>query len=147
MVLMSGNFMYALLQAVGNAQNTESWQEISDATATINDAKIEQAVYSACNHQLTLDEAAVHNYCYPNGGTTPRKFTNASSQTKLQTYTNKYNEDSTVFQTYQSQADAAVQAAQTQSGQDGQNLANQAQLGQTMTSVLSTLASILQQHY
>jgi DNA replication protein DnaD len=135
------NFLYALLQAVGTDQTTLSWQQIADANATINDANIEQKIYSACNAKLTSDANAINNYVHNND------MSKQSNQAQLQVYNNQYQKDSTIAQTYQSQADGAVQSAQSQSGQDGQNLANKAQLAQTMTSILSTLSSVLMQHY
>jgi hypothetical protein len=147
------NFLYALLQAVGTDQTTLSWQQIADANATINDANIEQKIYSACNYVLSHDASIINKFVH--GGVTRNghnfgggaDLSKGSEQSKLQVYNNQYQKDSTIAQTYQSQADGAVQSAQSQSGQDGQNLANKAQLAQTMTSILSTLSSVLMQHY
>lgn len=133
------NFMYALLNAVKNDQDSLASQQMMDSNTTNLNVSIEMAVYNWTSKQLSKDASAIAAYA--------KSHSNATNTAKMQSLNTQYQKDSTLGQTSQSQADTSVQGSQTQTGQDGQNLANKAQLAQTMTSVLSTLASMLMQKY
>jgi hypothetical protein len=141
------NFMYALLQAVGKDQETLGTQQLADAMMTNNDVSIEFMVYSwsrkTLNNDMYLLQTYMKKYSPKQGDLNYR----ASYVQHVTMLNQEYQRDSTNAQAGQTQMDTQVQACQTQTGQDGQNLSTKAQLAQTMTSVLSTLASVLMQRY
>ncbi len=136
------SFLYALLAAEQKDQNTMSYQQITDAITTQNNASMEEAIYQQSNAQLKTDASAVSKFINSH-----QSMSTSADTATLQQLNVKYQSDSTQCQTYQNTADSTVQASQTQVGQDGQNLANKAQLVQTMLSISSTMSSLLMQHY
>lgn len=141
------NFMFALLNAVANDQDSLSWQEVTDAKTTTNNTNIEDAIYQFTRDQLKTDASNLNNYINQHTKTLNGTQVNQKVLQRINELNTTYQKDSTNAQSIQNQADSMVQGSQTQAGQDGQNLSTKAQLAQTMTSILSTLASILMQRY
>lgn len=133
------NFLYAMLNAVNNDQQTMQWQEIADSQTTTANAQLEEQYYSQWDLVLKNDAIAISQEA--------PKATTPGGQAQMTALQSKYQSDSTTAQTQQNECDGATQASQQMVGQDGSNLQNQAQLASTLNSVASNMASLLGHAY
>lgn len=127
------NFMYALMKAVGNDQDSMSLMQVTDAKTTMNAVNLEQMLYTQWNKVLQNDALAIQ-------GVDP-KSDNASSI--IQQLQSQYNVDSSKAQTEESQQDGATQSAQGQTSTDASNLQMKAQMVQGVNSIQSALTNML----
>lgn len=134
------NFMFALLNAVNNDQNTEQWLQISDSNVTSQDAALEQDCYTSWNAALQRVSSEVQAQA-ANGGTS------SNANPALTEAQSIYQTDSTLAQTNETCMDGATQSAQQAVGQDGTNLQNQAQLAQTLNSIGQQMSGMISHAY
>lgn len=130
------NFLFAFLAAENKDQNTLNFQQIADANSTSMDANIESQVYQAENSLLQTAAAAVSAAAT---GSDPSNDVPAANSI--------YQTDSAAAQGVESVQNNMTQTQQQASGQDSTNLQNLTQLTSTLTSVLSTIASLVGHAY
>lgn len=135
-----GNAIESLVEALGKAQSTESFQEIQDAKSTEFMASQEANIYNYWNvftyngvtgGELGYDAAQV-KYWADKGKT--------DKENEWQT---QYNKDATEASANSNQADGAVQSAQSQTSADGTNLQTMAGYAQSVMQVMNTLTNLL----
>lgn len=133
------NFMFALLNAVNNDQNTMQWLQIADSQTTANDANIESNCYKAWNGVLSYMGKAVEYAA--------QKATKTSAKNTLTEYQQQYQIDSSMSQSNETSMNGATQSAQQAVGQDGTNLQNQAQLAATLNSIGQQMSGMISHAY
>ena len=136
----SRNFLFAFLAAENKDQNTLNYQQIADANSTSMDANIESQVYQAENILLNTDAQAVAKAA--SGGGPTKNPTN-----DIPVANSQFQSDSANAQGIESVQNNITQTQQQASGQDSTNLQNLTQLTSTLTSVLSTIASLVGHAY
>ncbi len=128
------NFQFALLDATIRSQDALSSKQASDSQSGILDNDLLVDEYNDATVVLQADTANVQAQ------------TNNSSNDQTSANT-QYQNDSSVAQTGESNANTAVQQQQTQSSQDGTNLSNLVSLSSTLITIGNYVAGLINTAY
>lgn len=132
----SVSFMYALMKAIANDDQTEGLMEVSDGKVTERFAQQELDIYHAYNLILKSDEESVSTWA-------GKDQSDKNNQSQLSAAQTKFQGDSTEASAEENDADQALSAAQNQTQGDGTNLAAMAQFAQQVNSVMGALSNLL----
>ncbi len=124
------SYMWAMMKAVSEDQDSMSQQQITDAQTTQLAAGIEANIYNYWNGVLNTDATAVAK--------ADPKTTGAVAKAQ-QTYT----VDSAKAQSFETQQDGLVTSAQGQTSADATNLQMKAQMVQGLNSIWAALSAML----
>ncbi|MBM3197953.1 MAG: hypothetical protein FJZ58_01700 [Chlamydiae bacterium] len=127
------NFQFALLDATIRSQTTLGNKQTSDAQSSILANDLLETEYNDATAVLTKDTENVQSIT----GTSTED-TDALTQANQE-----YQNDSSVAQTGESNANTAVQAEQTQVSQDGTNLSNLVSLSSTLIQIGQYIAGLI----
>ena len=146
------SFMYALLKATLNDQNTIQQQQLTDAQTTEIDVENQSLMMNELNTQLgtdankfnTIEYDATHTW-YNSQGKKEKPLSSSEEATQMQTAQAQMNKDSTEANLEIQLQGGATQSAQSATSRDATNLSDLASLLQSSMSIYTALSQYLGQ--